>query len=183
MFDAVKLQDGLLAGDNQIPFLDVYQGMTNEFFTELRAFGKAVHPAPLAIIVTQRCRLEAMRAKLNANRQQALGPVAVVRERLSRRLREIVALSWIRYAELSHLPRPKVGMFWISAVVTTHPDNDLDPIGIPLRDQYCLEPVCWMVAQVIRAKLGMLDFMLGGRTTDLMEAVSHLEAVAGRYRG
>ncbi len=82
---------------------------------------------------------------------------------------------------LFNFPRPKVGVFWTSAVVTTDPDNALDPPGIPLRDQYCLVPIYWMVAKVIRAKLAMLDFMLGGNTTVLKEAVVQLEALAGQY--
>ncbi len=86
-------------GESQLPFLDLYQAVTNEYFNRMRLFGIGRPVAPLVMLVTQRCRLEAMRARLNEQKQQLLGPVAVIRKRLTRQLHDVMAQQWYRYAE------------------------------------------------------------------------------------
>jgi len=158
LIDANDLVKGL---NGSMPYEQIYQEVTRQLYSRLQQVGQGARPVPLAIIVTQCCRVEP--------REVLLFPARL----------ENLANLWQNLSVQVGLPRPPVKIFLSSAVVNNRGKNNAVPAQpSPLRSQNCMEPVIWLAAQTTRLNMGLVDAVQGfSGKSDLQLAVLRLEAL------
>ncbi len=175
LFDATAL--AVQMKNKTIPFLTVYQDISVALYNRLQqAVGHGAHAVPLAIIVTKQCRLETLVADLAQARALGTSNVRKIRKRATTLLQDLVVNIWQTWADHVHLPRPVTAIFWTSALVSKEKTNAIPPVS-EWKDEYCVEPIFWLTAQSLRAKLGLLD-LLSGSHAQIVETILQLEALA-----
>lgn len=158
LIDANDLVKGL---NGAMPYEQIYQEVARQLYSRLQQVGQGARPVPLAIIVTQCCRVE---------------PNEVLR--FPARLENLANL-WQNLSVQVGLPRPPVKIFLSSAVINDNGKNNAVPSQpSPLRSQNCMEPVIWLAAQTMRLNMGLVDAVQGfSGKSDLQLAVLRLEAL------
>lgn len=142
---------------------EIYLDVARRLYARLEQVGKGGRSIPLAVIVTQCCRVPSLD-----------------RNRCIRRLRRMVDY-WRGLSQQCGLGAPSTRIFFTSAVVTRDDNNKIPDEKYPLFSEQCREPVLWLAAQTVRANISLLDLANGfhGRS-ELQETVMRLEALANR---
>ena len=157
----IDANDLVAAANGPIQHEQIYQDVARRLHQRLKNVGVGARPVPLAIIVTQCCRV---------NSKDTL--------RFQSRLANLSSF-WQNLAMQCGLPRPPVRIFLSSAVVNSLSDSSNGvPSKGPLRSQNCMEPVIWLAAQTARMNMGLMDAVQGfdGRS-ELQLAILRLEAL------
>ena len=160
----IDANDLVAAMNGPIKHEQIYLEIARRLHTRLQQIGPGARPVPLALIVTQCCRV---------------GPEDLLK--LPRRLANLENL-WQNLAMQCGLPRPPVKIFLSSAVVNdrSDPTNSVPSVykERALRSRNCMEPVIWLAAQTARMNIGLMDDIMGlNGHSELQLAILRLEAL------